>query len=159
MSFLATFLILVTFWIFMSGLFDLWHFGLGIVACALVSYMSSDLLFTAAPSREKLREAGRFVKYFPWLLYQIYLANIYVVKLVLDPHMSRRIQPHVVKFRTRLKKDFSIITFANSITLTPGTITVMIEGDCFYVHSIDREVAESLPGDMEKRVGHIYGED
>jgi multicomponent Na+:H+ antiporter subunit E len=159
MSFLVTFIILVGFWIFMSGLFDLWHFGLGIVACALVAYMSSDLLFAAAPSRAKLREVGRFVKYFPWLLYQICLANIYVVKLVLDPHMSRRIRPHVVKFRTRLKGDLSIVTFANSITLTPGTITVMIQGDCFYVHAIDREVAESLPGDMEKRVGHIYGED
>ena len=159
MRFTITFLILLAFWTFMSGLFDIWHFGLGVISCALVAYMSNDLLFTSKPSKEKLREAIRFVRYFPWLLYQIILANIYVVKLALHPNMKRMIYPHIVKFRTKLKKDLSIVTFANSITLTPGTITVLVEDDYFYVHAIDMRVAESLPGDMEKRVGQIYGED
>jgi len=159
MRFTITFLILLAFWTFMSGLFDIWHFGLGIISCALVAYMSNDLLFTSKPSKEKLREAIRFVRYFPWLLYQIYLANVYVVKLALHPNMKRMISPHIVKFRTKLKKDLSIVTFANSITLTPGTITVLVEDDYFYVHAIDMRVAESLPGDIEKRVGQIYGED
>ena len=143
----------------MSGLFDLWHFGLGIISCALVAYMSNDLLFTDKQVAGKGREVIRLIKYLPWLLYQIYLANIYVVKLALSPRMSDRIYPHIVKFRTKLKKDLSVFTFANSITLTPGTITVLVENDCFYVHAIDQPVAESLPGDMETRVGHIFGED
>ncbi|MBE3086259.1 MAG: hypothetical protein IMZ64_08585, partial [Bacteroidetes bacterium] len=50
MRFTITFLILLAFWTFMSGLFDIWHFGLGIIACALVAYMSGDLLFSAKPS-------------------------------------------------------------------------------------------------------------
>lgn len=158
MSFAVTFFIFLAFWIFMSGLFDIWHLGLGIISCALVAYMSNDLLFSARPSREKLKEVFRFVKYFPWLLYQIYLANIYVVKLAFHPNMKRMIRPHIVKFRTKLKKELSVVAFANSITLTPGTITVLIEGDCFYVHAIDTVVADSLPGDMEKRVGEIFGE-
>jgi len=142
----------------MSGLFDLWHFGLGIVSCALVAYMSHDLLFENIRSKNRLREAFRFAAYVPWLLYQIYLANIYVVKLALHPNMRKLIEPHVVKFKTSLKDDFAKVAFANSITLTPGTITLLIEGDDFYVHAIDQTVAESLPGDMEKRVGHIFGE-
>ena len=158
MSFAITFILLLIFWIFMSGLFDLWHFGLGIISCALVAYMSHDLLFTDKQVSGKGREIMRLVTYLPWLLYQIYLANIYVVKLALHPRMQDRIYPHIVKFRTTLKKDLAVFTFANSITLTPGTITVLIEDDCFYVHAIDIGVAESLPGDMEKRAGHIFGE-
>jgi multicomponent Na+:H+ antiporter subunit E len=157
-GFVVTFIILLAFWTFMSGLFDAWHYGLGIISCALVAYMSHDLLFENIRSKGRLREAGRFVKYLPWLFYQIYLANIYVVKLAFSPTMSKKIRPHVVKFPTFLKKDISIVTFANSITLTPGTITLLIEDGYFYVHALDEGVAESLPGDMEIRVGRIYGE-
>jgi multicomponent Na+:H+ antiporter subunit E len=159
MSFIITFILLLVFWIFMSGLFDLWHFGLGIISCALIAYMSNDLLFTDKQSSGKSREVMRLISYLPWLLYQIYLANLYLVKLALHPRMQERIFPHIVKFRTKLEKDLSVFTFANSITLTPGTITVLVENDCFYVHAIDKQVAESLPGDMETRVGHIFGED
>jgi multicomponent Na+:H+ antiporter subunit E len=158
MAFVVTFIIFLAFWTFMSGLFDLWHFGLGIISCALVAYMSHDLLFENIHSKGRLKEVGRFVAYVPWLLYQIYLANVYVVKLALHPSMHKLIQPHVVKFKTSLKDEFARVTFANSITLTPGTITVMVDGDDFYVHALDQPLAESLPGDMEKRVGHIFGE-
>lgn len=73
--------------------------------------------------------------------------------------MSRVIDPHIIKFKTVLKKDLSLVTFGNSITLTPGTITILIKEGYFYVHSISRYTAESLPGDMEKKVGHIFMED
>jgi multicomponent Na+:H+ antiporter subunit E len=158
MSFAVTFILLLLFWICMSGLFDGWHFGLGIISCALVAYLSNDLLFTDKKTTGKGGECVRLITYIPWLLYQIYLANIYVAKLALHPRMHELIHPHIVKFRTSLKKDMSVFTFANSITLTPGTITVLVENDFFYVHSIDIGSAESLPGDMEKRAGHIFGE-
>jgi len=158
MAFLATFLILAVFWIFMSGLFDIWHLGLGLVACALVAYMSSDLLFKKLRSGTRLRETAAFIAYLPWLFYQIYLANIYVVKLSLGPNLSEKIFPHIVKFKTRLKSEMAITTFANSITLTPGTITVHMEGGYFYVHSLDLPLADSLPGEMEERVAKIFGE-
>jgi len=158
MAFLATFFILVAFWIFMSGLFDIWHFGLGLLSCALVAYMSSDLLFKKRRSGRQLRVAIAFVAYLPWLFYQIYLANIYVVKIALGPNLSDKIFPHIVKFRTRLKSEMALTTFANSITLTPGTITVHIEGGYFYVHALDLPLADSLPGEMEDRIAKIYGE-
>ncbi len=158
MALLVTFLILITFWIFISGLFDAWHLGLGVVSCALVSYMSNDLLFTRKMSKEKGKEFIRLVRYLPWLLYQIFLANVYIVKLALHPNMKSIIYPHIVKFRTALKEDLSLFVFANSITLTPGTITVLIDNDCFYVHAIDIVTADPLPGEMEKMVGKIFGE-
>ena len=144
----------------MSGLFDIWHFGLGVLSCALVAYMSSDLLFKEKlRSGRRIKEAVAFVAYVPCLLYQIGLANIYVVKVALGPRLPDKIFPHIVKLRTTLKSEMAITTFANSITLTPGTITVHIEGNYFYVHSLDIPLAESLPGDMEKRVARIFGED
>ena len=155
MSYLLVFPLFLFFWILFSGLFDLWHFGLGLISCGLVLYLCRPLM----PDKWKIRDfiiPLRFLRYLPWLMYQIILANIYMVKVVLHPRMRDVIFPHVVKFNTRLKGDLSITTFANSITLTPGTITIKVEDNVFYVHAIDEKVAASLPGDMERKVGQIF---
>jgi len=69
------------------------------------------------------------------------------------------IDPHIMRFKTKLKKDLSLMTFGNSITLTPGTITVLIKDGDFYVHAIDMKVAEDLlTGKMEDKVAHVYME-
>ncbi len=159
MAFFATFFILMAFWIFMSGLFDGWHLGLGILSCGLVAYMSNDLLFkNRLRSGRRLKDTLAFIAYLPWLFYQICLANIYVVKVALSPNLDDRIFPHIVKFRTKLKSEMAIATFANSITLTPGTITVHIHDGYFYVHALDISLGDALPGEMEERVARIYGE-
>ncbi|NIR13448.1 MAG: protein MnhE, partial [Desulfobacterales bacterium] len=67
----------------------------------------------------------------PWHIYQIFLAGSYVAYLALHPRMSVLIDPHIIRFKTRLKKDLSLMTFGNSITLTPGTITVLIKEGYF----------------------------
>jgi len=156
MAFIVTYIILIVFWISISGHFDSWHFGLGVLCCALVAYMSNDLLFRDIKSKNKLREVVNFIKYLPWLLYQIVLANIHVAKLALHPRMNELIDPHIIKFKTKLKKDLAQVTFANSITLTPGTITILIKDGYFYVHGIDRAVQEDLPGEMEERIARLY---
>jgi multicomponent Na+:H+ antiporter subunit E len=143
----------------MSGRFDYFHLSLGIISCALVAHASHDLLFKDIRAKNRHIQVIRFIKYLPWLFCQIIVANIHIAYLVLHPRMLKLIDPHIIRFKTKVKKDLSLVTFGNSITLTPGTITVLIkEGHC-YVHAIDRLVAQGLPGDMEKRVGHIYMED
>jgi len=159
MAFLLSFIILFLFWIVMSGRFDLFHLALGIISCAIVSYISHDLLFKDIKSKNRHIETIRFVKYLPWLFYQIVVANFYVAYLALDPMMSERIDPRIIKFKTKLKKEMSLVTFGNSITLTPGTITVLIKEGYYYVHTIDMISAKGLPGDMEKRVGKVHLED
>ncbi len=158
MAFIVTFLILFIFWILMSGRFDYFHLSLGIISCTIVAHISHDLLFKDIKAKNRHIEVIRFIKYLPWLFYQIVLANLHVAYLALHPGMPKLIDPHIIRFKTKLKKDLSLVTFANSITLTPGTITVLIKEGHYYVHAIDRFVAESLPGDMEKRVGHIFME-
>lgn len=97
--------------------------------------------------------------YVPWLLYQVFLANLHVMYLAFHPRMLDLIDPKIVRFKSRLKKPMSLFIFANSITLTPGTITVYVSLTGEYtVHVIDTRSATSLPGDMEDRVARVMGE-
>ncbi|MBW2265550.1 MAG: Na+/H+ antiporter subunit E, partial [Deltaproteobacteria bacterium] len=65
----------------------------------------------------------------------------------------------VIKFKTKLETDISMLTLANSITLTPGTITMDIKDGVFYVHAVSQKVADDLnAGEMEDRVAHIFME-
>ena len=161
MVFLVTFVILYGFWVQLSGVFDFFHLSLGVISCALVSTVSRDLLFSEKKvTPDHLSAVLRFIRYLPWLIYQIILANIYVAKLVLNPRMSSLIDPRIIRFKVRLKTDVALMTYANSITLTPGTITVLIKDGYYYVHSIDQKVADDLlTGEMEDRVAQIYRED
>ena len=160
MVFFITFIILMVFWICLSGQFDIFHLSLGGISCALVSRISGNLLFREKRIRSAYPwEILRFLKYLPWLLYQIVLANIHVAYLVLHPKMLSLIDPHIIRFKVKLKTDTGLTTFGNSITLTPGTITVLVHEGSFYVHAINQKVANDLlTGEMEDRVTQIYKE-
>jgi multicomponent Na+:H+ antiporter subunit E len=156
--FLITFLIMAVIWIMNAGKYDLFHSTLGLISCLLVAYLSSDLLFPSPP-RGLIRQWARFVAYIPWLVVEIFKAGFHVTYLVFHPRMMDLIDPHIVRFRSKLKGDLALVTFANSITLTPGTITVYvsIDGD-FKVHAIDRPCGDSLPGTMEEKIAKTFGE-
>ncbi len=155
--FIATYLIVLAFWLLLSAHFDKFHVGAGIVSALVVAYASHDLLFTGT-GNHSLTKTVRFITYLPWLIYQIVLANIDVAKRVLSPSMP--IDPRVVTFKTTLTSDIARTTLANSITLTPGTVTIDIVDDVFYVHAIAKEPADDLlEGAMERRVAHIFMED
>ena len=158
--FLLTFIIMLGLWIVLSGRFDTFHLALGIVACSIIAYFSGDLLFDSPKIKGLFGSWVRFVQYIPWLIYQIFLANLHLMYLTFHPRMMDLIDPQIFKFRSKLKSDLSLVTFANSITLTPGTITVRvsIDGD-FSIHAIDKKSKEGLPGEMESRIGRVFGED
>jgi multicomponent Na+:H+ antiporter subunit E len=87
------------------------------------------------------------------------LANLHVLYLVLHPRMMDLIDPHIMQFNSRLKSDYARTTFANSITLTPGTITVAVNVlGRFSVHCIDIESSRQLPGEMEERIVKVFRE-
>jgi len=139
-------------------MFDAFHISLGVISCALVTFLSHDLFFKEKLSYRNIVETVRFIKYIPWLLYQIVLSNIHVAYLVLHPKMP--IEPSMVRLETELKKDLSLVAYANSITLTPGTITAdIVDRKHYIVHCISKKVADDLlAGDMEKRIAHIFEE-
>jgi multicomponent Na+:H+ antiporter subunit E len=156
MRYIITFLILFANWTLWSGKFDAFHLSLGVISCSLVTFMSHDMLFQRKEFNSGLGvEVVRFIKYLPWLLYQILLSNIHVAYLALSPKMP--IDPKIITFKTRLKKDISLAVFANSITLTPGTITADIADGEYHVHALSKKVAEDLlTGEMENKVAGIF---
>ena len=158
-SFFIGFFILFLFWLVFSGKFDLFHLGLGVISCALVSWFVSDLSVIKSRPISLVRLWVNFILYFPWLLWQTFTSSLHVLSLVLSPKMMDRIDPHIFRIKTRIDDRLGLVTFANSITLTPGTITVdiSIHGD-FIIHAIDKESAAGLPGEMERRVARIFGE-
>jgi len=156
---ITTFAVMLIFWVVLSGMFDAFHLTLGIVCCLLVAHFSHDLLFYGEDKRGWWRSLIGLVAYLPWLFYQIIIANLQVAYVVLHPRMLELIDPHVIRFKTRLKRPISKVTFAQSITLTPGTITVSIHDDEFSVYALTRSASDSLPGEMEARVARALEAD
>jgi len=155
-SFLVTFTIMFSFWILLSGYFDFMHLFLGVISSLFVSFTSHSLLIGDSNIREGFKKIIRFFKYLPWLLYQILLANLDVVYRTLHPGMP--IAPRIIKFKTNLETDLAKVILANSITLTPGTVTIDIKEGEFFVHAIAEAPAESLlGGEMQARVKQIEG--
>ncbi|MBM4284442.1 MAG: protein MnhE [Deltaproteobacteria bacterium] len=156
----ATFIMMLGVWCLLSGKFDALHLTLGVLSSALVSYFSADLLFSGPITGRTFRTFFGFLGYLPWLLYQILRAALHVMFLTFHPRMLELIDPQVIRFRTRLKSDLAQVTFANSITLTPGTVTIYVDFHRdFSVHAIDQVSAAGLPGEMERRIARAFGED
>ena len=159
LPFIITFIIMIGFWLIFSGKFDVFHLSLGVICCLLVAYFSSDLLFPSGLKTDFLACWIRFAWYVPWLLYQILLANLHVLRLSFHPRMMALIDPHIIEFNSPLESDIARTTFANSITLTPGTITVNVSAmGRFTVHCIDVTSGEPLPGEMERQIARIFKE-
>ena len=158
-GFILTFLVMFAMWLVFSGRFDAFHLILGVISCGIVAVLSGDLLFPIHPDRGLPFVWLRFAGYIPWLLYQIFLANLHVMYLVFHPRMRELIDPKIIEFDSKLTSDVARTTFANSITLTPGTITVHVSAaGKFSVHCIDTESGKPLPGKMEAKIAKVFGE-
>lgn len=162
MSVIITFCVMFAFWIVMSGKFDLFHLGMGLLSSGLVTWLSHDLLFTGHTKKfgAMMAEIGRFLQYSVWLFWQIILANIHIAGLALSPKAKELMEPNIITFKTVLNTEFARFVLANSITLTPGTVTVRIQDDVFYVHAITVQAAGDLagdgPGEMERWVAWVF---
>ncbi|WP_461210572.1 Na+/H+ antiporter subunit E [Desulfocurvus sp. DL9XJH121] len=155
-----TFVLMAVTWVVLSGKFDPFHMSLGVICCAIVAWASSDLLF---PPNTQAAVTGvwfRFILYIPWLIWEIVKANIWLLYLAFHPRMMSMISPRVIKIDSYLTGTMARLTFANSITLTPGTITVYVDRFGRYtVHAIDKKSADGLPGDMERNIAKTFGEE
>ena len=97
------------------------------------------------------------IGYISWLLMEVLKANVQVLKLSFAGNLEERLTPVVVEFRTSLADDFSRFLLAHSITLTPGTVTIRVDGDRFIVHALTEEMGAGVPGDMETRLLKLFG--
>ena len=158
MKYTYSFLVLFAPWLVLSGKFDAMHVGMGVISCLLLSYLCADLLFQDSNTStvQRLRQFVKFTTYLGWLFWQIILANFHVFRVAFSPRMEKLLSPRMVTFETQLKKELSRFVLANSITLTPGTVTVRVEGSRFLVHALNKTAARDLPGSMEQRIANIF---
>jgi multicomponent Na+:H+ antiporter subunit E len=154
LSFVVAFVTLFLFWILVSSAIDVQHILIGAVAAFVVSHFSHDLLLQKGQTLPSLKALYLFFPYLAHLSIEIIKANIHVARIVLDPNLP--IAPSIVKFKTKLKGETAKTSLANSITLTPGTLTVDIIGDDFYVHTLTKDAAEEVKHwHMEKRLAEV----
>ena len=157
MKFLVTWIVLAALWIGLSGFTDPVHLTFGFLSVTLVSLISNRHLMGDDPKPGMAGRLLRLVLYLPWLIWEIVVANLDVMLRVFG---LRDIDPCIIRFRPELTDDFGKTVLANSITLTPGTVTVEIEADGTYVvHALSREAADGvLSGRMEAKVRGVAGE-
>ena len=156
---IAIFFLLFLNWIILSGKFDVFHLGLGVISCLVVAWLSQDLLFKdrSKELKERFREAWAFLRYLPWITWEVVKANLHVLKLAMTPKGYEEMAPRVVTIETYLKTDFAKFVFANSITLTPGTITMLIRGDVVHVHTMSQFLEDDLlEGAIERKVAEVF---
>lgn len=155
-----TFILLFGFWILLSGRLDAMHLGLGFVCSLLVALFSHDLLIRDPEGiPRRLVIFIRFIPFLGWLVSQIIVANIDVARRVVDPKMP--ILPGIIRFRSNLKSDVARTTLANSITLTPGTMTMDVVGGDFYIHCLtieDEEKVIANEREFERQVERLFGD-
>jgi multicomponent Na+:H+ antiporter subunit E len=142
----------MTFWIIMSGFFDWFHLALGVVSVSIVMAINYQLKQTRffEDEMDDLKELRIHyaVYYLFWLIMQITISGIHVASVIIRPKMP--IYPQIIKFRVDLPSAHARMILGNSITLTPGTLTIEIRDDQFTVHALTPKsfegiVDESIP--------------
>ena len=150
---IITILILSILWVSMSGFFDLLHLFYGAVSIALVVLVNYQLkrknFFDDELTHWSSLRYFRGFYYIFWLLGQILKSGFQIALIILKSGMP--IQPYVVQFKTDLPNTQAKVILGNSITLTPGTLTVDIEGDLFTVHALTPQSYESIVKDQMPR--------
>jgi multicomponent Na+:H+ antiporter subunit E len=131
----AFFVVLFLLWISLADSLRLDEIVIGLAATILVVALTHHLFFEDAevPNRG-LRQVMLWIRLLGHLLVEIVIANISIANLVLRPTL--RLQPQVFRIKTSLKSDVLKTLYCNSITLTPGTLTIDIQGDDILVHGL-----------------------
>jgi len=143
-------LTLAVFWLLNSGHYTLLILSLGLVSIALVVYIAHRMDVVDHESQPLLLPL-RIPGYHLWLIKEIILSNIIVVKHIWLGNET--ISPVLTKIKANQKTDMGKVIYANSITLTPGTVAVDVAGDQITVHALLRENIEDLQaGEMDRRV-------
>jgi len=147
----GTAVLLIALWLLMSGLFKPLIIGFGVASVLLVLLVTRRMDAVDDDKVELRLRPVAFVGYFLWLLAEIAKANWTVTKTILSPAMPMR--QHLFAVPYSQKTDVGQVIFANSITLTPGTISVEVEAGNFLVHALGYSDGDMAAlADMDRRV-------
>jgi multicomponent Na+:H+ antiporter subunit E len=157
-----SFISLMIFWVVMSGFIDVIHLSMGVVTVVGVLVFNSKLknhqFFEDDMSDLSELRFGMAFYYFFWMIWQIIIAGFHVLWVITSPKMP--IQTTVLTFRANLPSAHAKMILGNSITLTPGTLTMDIEGDLFTVHALTAKSYEGIINDeMPKMVLKLFSKE
>ena len=146
------FFILLLLWLVFHGRITAEILLVGTGVCGVLTFLWHKLFrtrrYTLLPSAGMVR---RSLCYFGALFLEVIRCNLQVIRLILHP--GEEIRPQLVSFRTGLREDAHKVVLANSITLTPGTITVGLQDDTLLVHGLDASFLEGIEScDLARRL-------
>ncbi len=155
--------VLFAFWLLLSGRFEFKFLFYGVLTAIVSAWICVPLLLLPNVDGTKKYfifdvNLGKYAMYWLWLLNEVVKANIDVVKATVKSEMV--INPRIIRFRIKMDNPMALTTLANSITLTPGTVTLNVTEDGLYeIHALTDGAAEGLlEGGMQKRVADLFGE-
>jgi multicomponent Na+:H+ antiporter subunit E len=143
--------LLFILWILLSGRSEPWLVLLGLSVSIGISWFHS-----VQPGREAPTiPVFRFMIYLPWLFYRVLISNLHTAFVILHPKMP--IDPVMIRYRTRLTNSEAVTVLANSITLTPGTVTTEAAPGELTVHTLDSESSRDLTSKrLEDKIAWIF---
>lgn len=158
------FLLLFAFWMALAGSLKTKFVIYGIITAATTVWLCYPLLLV--PNRDGSKKyfvfgvpIFKFISYTGWLMWQLVLANIDVLKATTSQELD--IDPKVVRFYFRVDNPMAYVVLANSITLTPGTVTLNVDDEgLFEIHALTVGAAEGvLDGSFQKKAADLFGEE
>jgi multicomponent Na+:H+ antiporter subunit E len=158
---LALFAVLMLFWIMLNGSLANDVLIVGAVAAAAIAVLYKDGLSFFGEFRLTPSAVLAGFGYFAFFYKELVVSNLRMAALVLSPSLP--IEPGIVKVRTRLKSQMGRLLLANSITLTPGTLTVEMDGEWLYIHWVRveatdlEEATQKIVAGFERYIEVMYG--
>ena len=145
---IALFLFLFGFWLLMSGHYTVLITSLGVLSCLLCVYLTIKGNFLDNETIP-IYFFPRLIQYTIWLIKEIFISNITTAKVIL----FQSEEPELFSVKVTQKTNEGKVTYANSITLTPGTVTTQIKNNVFEVHALTKEFGDDVRGsEMDRMV-------
>ena len=156
--------VLFAFWILLSGKMEAKYLVIGFLTSLISVWVTLPLLRLPSETNKGYYYPFdfpyfRYAFYWLWLLKEIIKANIDIAMVVLSPKLP--INPQIVEFKRSMSNPIAHVTLANSITLTPGTITMDVADGVYTIHALTDGAGEALEngqGEMMVRISRIFGE-
>ena len=153
MKSLILFFILLCLWLLMSGYYNILLISLGIISCAFCVYLAN---------RGKLIDdeglpiffIPRLLNYLIWLFKEILKSNLSTAKVIING----KVEPETFTVKASQVTEVAKVTYANSITLTPGTVTTKMHKDVFEVHALNADFGNDIrTNEMDRKVTWLEG--
>lgn len=159
---LLVFILSFLVWVGMTSIRDIQEILAGLVVALLVTLLAGHFLLTTEKQKHLFHRLLMAIIYFFKFLWEMVKANIHVAYLVVHPGVP--IKPGIVRIKSNLTKDAAITVLTNSITLTPGTLTIDVNPETkdIYVHWIDvettdvDEATQKIGGKFEDRLTEVF---